>query len=452
MEDIMSLVTVKTKCGEIEGIEKEGYVVFKGIPYAKPPVGNLRFAKPEKLDPWKGILKADTFKAKPMQKEHTPNDLYYKEFYSNPEFVPPASEDCLYMNIWTPAESIDEKLPVALWIYGGAFMGGYSSKIEFDGEAYAKRGVILVNFNYRVGVFGFMGHPWLSEESLDGTTGNYGIYDQLAALKWVHENIAAFGGDPECITVFGQSAGAMSTQTLISSPLTKGLIKRAIMQSGGGYGTALSTDKKMEHLFEMGHLVAEACGAKKAEDLHQMSTEKIMIAVDIAMEQFFKKGNRHLPFTPVIDGVLLPYGYKETLDMGLEPDIPYMLGSTANDMMVTPDAAGIPDKSILHKNCIAWSLHEEESGRNPSFIYYFNRQMPGDQSGAFHSSELWYMMGTYTRCWRPLTKEDQLLSYKMLEYWTNFIKSGNPNDKSLPEWKPCTKSNPFYMTFDIEEQ
>lgn len=203
----MKLVT--TKNGKIEGIQEEGYSVFKGIPYAKAPIGELRWKAPQPLDNWDGVLKADCFKAKSMQEVHE-DPFYDKEFYDDPSFSVNISEDSLYLNIWTPADKAEEKLPVAFWIHGGAFMGGYGSEKEFDGEALCKKGVILVTINYRVNIFGFLAHPWLSAENEKGISGNYGTLDQLMALKWVYDNIENFGGDKENITVFGQSAGAMS--------------------------------------------------------------------------------------------------------------------------------------------------------------------------------------------------------------------------------------------------
>ncbi|MBO5998733.1 MAG: carboxylesterase family protein, partial [Lachnospiraceae bacterium] len=224
---------IKTAYGLVEGVDCGNYTVFRGIPYAKPPVGERRWKAPERPDPWDGVLKADTFSAKVLQSEVTPQNPYHKEFYEDPEYLRPSDEDSLYLNIWTPkGAAADAKLPVAFWIHGGGFGGGYSSEIEFDGEAFAAQGVILVTINYRCGVCGFLAHPWLDAENEKGVSGNYGILDQIAALTWVYENIDAFGGDPANITVFGQSAGCMSTQVLVSSELTEGMIAKAILQSG----------------------------------------------------------------------------------------------------------------------------------------------------------------------------------------------------------------------------
>ena len=183
----MAITETKTKYGQVHGVQKDGYTVFRGVPYAKPPVGEKRFCPPEEPACWEGVYKADHFGCVCPQTEHEPDSFYGKEFYLDPEFGMKQSEDCLYLNIWTPANTVDEKLPVAFWIHGGAFMHGFSHESEFDGAAYCERGVILVAINYRLGAFGFLAHPWLSEESGAGRSGNYAILDQIAALKWVKE-------------------------------------------------------------------------------------------------------------------------------------------------------------------------------------------------------------------------------------------------------------------------
>ncbi|MDO5443189.1 MAG: carboxylesterase family protein [Bacteroidia bacterium] len=220
--------------GKIQGVEtvSKGIYVYKGIPFAAAPVGDLRWKAPQPVTPWEGVRIADTFSAGAVQAPHDSSNPWTSEFYWNdPEF----SEGCLYLNVWTSAPGKpDEKLPVAMWIHGGAYTGGWSWEPEFDGKVWAEKGVVMVTINYRLGIFGFMCHPLLAEESPEGVSGNYGILDQIAALKWVHNNIAAFGGDPDNITILGQSAGAGSVKTLVSSPLTEGLISKAIIQSGGG--------------------------------------------------------------------------------------------------------------------------------------------------------------------------------------------------------------------------
>ena len=234
---------LKVDGGYLQGIASaaKGVTVFKGIPYAAPPVGELRWQMPQPVVPWSGVKTADTFGPIPWQKDLSEMTLYGKEFYS--DGMPEMSEDCLYLNVWAPTGTLgkkDSKLPVALWIHGGAFDHGYGHEIEFDGDSWASRGVILVTFNYREGIFGFFGLKNLAaEETAGGRSGNYAVYDQLAALEWVRKNIAVFGGDPDNITLFGQSAGARSVQTLVSAPITKDKIAKAIMQSGGGINPEL---------------------------------------------------------------------------------------------------------------------------------------------------------------------------------------------------------------------
>lgn len=446
----MGNTTIKTTKGFIEGLQENGYRVFKGVPYAKAPVGDLRFHAPVEMDAWEGVKEAKQFGNICNQNKHEPTGLYGIEFYSQPEWIPPYSEDCLYLNVWVPEDAEEGKTdyPVAFWIHGGAFMGGYGSELEFDGEAYAKRGVIMVTINYRLGVWGFLNHPWLAAEDPEGHCGNYGILDQIAALKWVRENIAAFGGNPDCITVFGQSAGAMSTQTLVTSPLTKGMIHRAILQSGGGYPSGLSKDTTTAEALEVGEKFVEMAGVNSLAELRALSVEEINAAFGQLMGWVMGTGKGFLVFLPTLDGYVMTTGYQETQDLGLLPEIPYMLGSTANDIMLAPEMFDDPEKSPLHQGCVAWSANEQRLGRKPSYVYYFNRKLPGDDNGAFHSAELWYMMGTVKRCWRPMEEQDYALEDKMLTYWTNFMKTGDPNGENVPEWKPCTTEGKEYIVLN----
>lgn len=438
---------VMTKKGQIKGCKRDGYFVFKGIPYAKPPVGDLRWRAPQETEAWDDIYEAVQFSNKAAQGEQK-DGFYGKEFYADPAYDVSADEDCLYLNIWTPDIGSDKKLPVAFWIHGGAFMGGYGSEQEFDGEAYARQGVILVTINYRLNVYGFLAHPWLSAESDHGVSGNYGTLDQIAALRWVYENIEAFGGNPENITIFGQSAGAMSVQTLLSSELTEDMAARAIMQSGGSYGAGLHRDMPLSEAETYGERFAELAGAKNLEELRAMSVQELEEPMGKVMGEAFASGKGFI-FMPNIDGYVMKQGYYDTVDEKKLKKIPYLLGSTKNDIMTTKEDVAAGKKGMLYEGCIAFSHKMEELWNDPSYVYYFSRQLPGDEEGAFHSSELWYMFGTLKRCWRPLTEADTQLSERMLAYWTNFMKCGNPNGTGLPEWRTCSKENPFIMEFDI---
>ena len=422
------------KQGRIFGAEKEGYTIFKGVPYAKPPVGQLRWRPPQVLEPWDGIYQADKWPCRSMQETNRPDPFYDKEFYDEPEYQTPASEDSLYLNIWTPAKTAGEKLPVAFWIHGGAFMGGFGHEKEFDGAAYCKRSVILVTINYRLGPMGFLAHPWLSAESATegdpAVSGNYGILDQIAALKWVRENIEAFGGNPDNITVFGQSAGCMSVQTLVTSPLTKGLISKAILQSGVG----LSYDHTLAKAELEGTQLAANAGVNTLEELRSLSFEQVMAAAGPIIANGFP--TMELPYTPVIDGVVLEDGYDAALQQGKVHDIPYLVGSTMNDIATELDEVAKGNLGKVYDGTRAWCQARLNSGHAPAWHYYFVRQLPGDDAGAFHSSELWYTFGTYGRCWRPMTDGDAALSGQMLDYWTNFMKTGDPNGGGLPRWEP----------------
>lgn len=441
------MMIIETKKGKIRGVAGDGCVIYRGIPYAKPPVGELRWKAPEETEAWDGIYEADHFSCKAVQEDGN-GDFYQKEFYDNPEYAVPCSEDCLYLNIWTPENCAGKKLPVAFWIHGGAYMGGYGSEKEFDGAAYAKRGVILVTINYRLGVYGFLAHPWLSAESENGVSGNYGTLDQIAALRWVYENIEAFGGDADNITVIGQSAGAMSVQTLVSSELTGTMIAKAVMQSGGTYGAGLHRDMPLAEAMEYGSRFAKLAGAKEIEELRAMSPEELKGPTGQAMGEAFASGKGFI-FMPNIDGYVLKQGYYESVDQKKIKNIPYMLGSNKNDIMVSGEEVKAGKKGMLYDGCMAFGLKIEELCKNPSYVYYFTRQLPGDDAGAFHSAELWYMFGTLERCWRPMTEEDRALSGRMLDYWTNFMKSGEPNGAGLPEWRPYKKDDAFIMELDI---
>lgn len=439
----MSLDIITTNQGKLTGVKMDGYTIYKGIPYAKAPIGELRWRAPQEAEKWEGILKADQFGSISYQKEHEEGSFYYKEFYSDPSTIPPMSEDCLYLNIWAPDNEKGDQLPVAFWIHGGAFLHGFGSETEFDGEAFCKQGVILVTINYRVGALGFLAHPWLSIENEIGCSGNYGILDQIAALKWVYDNISAFGGDPDNITVFGQSAGSISVQALVCSPLTKSYISKAILQSGGGYDTGISRDCPLEEAEKIGEQLVELCGVHCIEELRDLAPETIIMKTQELAEQRAKQGIHGLPFNPVIDHHVLFDGYNNIIHQGRHHDIPYMLGSTRHDLGVTEEMLKNDQKSPLYHGCINWSLKQEELRRNPTFVYYFSRELPGDEAGAFHSSELWYVFGTLHRCWRPMEVADEELSRKMVAYWTNFMKFGDPNSAESNTWLPCLKSNPF---------
>ncbi len=465
----MGLYQVTTKKGKLEGIDKGDYAVFKGIPYAKSPTGDLRFRPPQETEAWEGVRKAQEFSPKCIQRAKS-SSFYEKEFYSEPQYQVPMSEDCLYLNIWTPApSSIAPPLyPVAVWIHGGAFSSGYSSAISFDGEAYCKRGVLLVTINYRLGMWGFLTLPELAEENGDGTCGNVGLLDQIAAIRWVRENIAAFGGDPENITVFGQSAGSMSISVLSCAEETKGLYQHAILQSGGGYEAgflshclswqeaAAKNEAYFRQFYPDGSLL-EQLRSLPAEKLQHQQEE----TMQRVMEKAGGKGWPEMPFvfSVVKDGRLLKGGLDESIAAGRLHPIDYIIGSNSHDMGCDP--ARIPDtETVMYQSIIKWSKLCYSLRTGHCYNYFFARKPLGDEAGAFHSCELWYMFGTLDRSWRPKEEADYRVSEEMLCCWTNFMKTGNPSgrmangaitslseDSKEIEWPEFTKEHPYVHTF-----
>ena len=435
---------VETSCGKVLGVpsKADGVTVYKGIPYAAPPVGDLRWRLPQAHAPWDTVMVCDKFGPISLQGGSTAGTFYWKEFYQDGH--PFMSEDCLYLNIWVP-DGRKEKMPVMVWIHGGAYLGGFGHEIEFSGDALAKEGVILVSLNYRLGMCGFMAHPLLTAES--GTSGNYGFYDQLAAIEWVQQNIAAFGGDSDNITVFGQSAGAGSVQTLISSPLAEGKIRRAIIQSGGGLNGLIGS-RPLSVAEEMGKGMWDEAGVSDLASMRNWPAEKLP---EVLWKYMGMHGSKYgSPFRPCVDGKLLVESLDSTAMSGKELDLSYMIGWTAQDM--------VPD--IQSKAAIDWSLLLVDQGRKPAYVYLFERDLPGDENsennpadnmpGAFHSSELWYMFGTLDNCWRPMTDADYALSAKMVKYWANFARTGNPNGPDLPMWEPCILPDKTVMIFDVK--
>jgi len=428
---------VRVDGGLVQGVASaaEGVTVFKGIPYAAPPVGDLRWREPQPVVPWDGVKVCDTFGAIPWQKDLSQMDLYGKEFYS--AGMPEMSEDCLFLNVWAPTEAIGKSagLPVAMWIHGGAFDHGYGNEITFDGDAWASRGVILVTINYREGIFGFFGHELLAqEEGAEGRSGNYTLYDQLAALRWVRDNISAFGGDPKNITIFGQSAGARSVQALLSAPIASEMVAKAIMQSGGGINPSQQgRESSSEKVWEACQAFCEFAGYETLEQMRAASPQELLQKYD----EFTAAGNR-IPFGPMIDMKICGMSFTTAASQNVIPDIPYMIGSTTLD--------GSQRARDIAQFCASREFHKGK----PVFNYIFTRRLPGDDAGAFHSAELWYMFGTLDRCWRPFTDGDRNLSRMMLDSWTNFCKYGNPcGEKQTDFWLPFSQGDPQRKVWDV---
>jgi para-nitrobenzyl esterase len=420
--------------GQVKGVETptKGIIVYKGIPFAAPPVGDLRWKEPQPVVPWQGVKVADKYGAAAMQVTWDPNSFYGKEWRASGSV--PFNEDCLYLNVWTPAAGEkDKKLPVALWIHGGGYREGFAFEPEMDGgEEWASKGVILISVTYRLGVIGFFSHPLLSAESPHGVSGNYGLMDQAAALKWISNNIEQFGGDPKNITIFGQSAGAGSVQSLCASPLTNSLVSKAISMSGGGLGN-----------FRPGVTLDSAqLGNKKLMDYFGKSTLASMrsLSFDELTKMAKKYGDTtktRVGWGPVIDNYFLKGTFTDAAKAKAISDIPYMIGCTANDLADMTKPVG--------DFC---ALRATQSAK-PAYAYFFQRQLPGDSSGAFHSSDLWYIFHSQKHSWRPFTAGDKELSDKMVDCWTNFAKSGNPNGEDGAVWTPYSAEHPGFMSFDV---
>lgn len=427
---------VSTNNGKVQGVlvDDGKTTVFRGIPYAAPPVGDLRWKKPQPAANWDTVRICDTFSSAAIQASHSdPEEFYTKEFYweGDPEF----SEDCLYLNVWTPTEAAshpEKKLPVAMWIHGGAYTHGWGFEVTMDGESWAKRDVILVTINYRVGALGFLCHPLLAEEG-NGESGNYGTWDQAAALRWVKDNIANFGGDPNNITVFGQSAGAASVKNMVASPITKGLLSRAIIQSGGGLGEFIP-ESRMQESLDFGKALMEMAGCTTLEQMRALSPQELQDLV----ANYRKEKKQYPRLSPVTGDQLLPKSFDQATLDGEIADVPYMIGWNLDDM-------GDMSKAIAR-----FAETRAKQSKQPAYVYEFMRKLPGDDSGAFHSAELWYMFGTLDKSWRPFTEADHVLSEQMLDAWTNFAKYGNPNGNGGNDaWKPFTPENKAIHEFDI---
>ncbi len=425
--------------GQVVGVETptKGVTSFKGIPFAAPPVGELRWKEPQPVVPWQGVKVADKYGDAASQVTWDPNSFYGKEWQASGSV--PFTEDCLYLNVWTPAAGeTNKKLPVAMWIHGGGYREGFAFEPEMDGgEYWASKGVILVSVTYRLGVIGFFSHPLLTAESPNGVSGNYGVMDQAAALKWIHNNIAQFGGDPDNITIFGQSAGAGSVQTLCASPKSRDLIKKAISMSGGGLGNMGMGMRMMsfDEIQNANKAMMDHFNKTTLEEMRALSFDEL---TKMANENGQGTGTR-LFYGPVVENYFLTKNFNDAALANKIPDIPYMFGFTSNDLSDMTEAIG--------KFC---ALRAEKS-KKPAYAYLFARQLPGDENGAFHSADLWYVFNSFKHSWRPFTAGDKELSAKIVECWTNFVKFGDPNGKDGGIWTPYTPDAPEFMVFDADE-
>lgn len=431
-----------------------GVEVFKGVPYAAAPVGDLRWKPPQPPAAWDGVRVADKL-GPPCFQGHFPG-------VTDPR---PASEDCLTLNVWRPAQPDQAKLPVMVWIHGGAFVAG--SNVRMDGAPLAGKGVVLVAINYRLGPLGFFTHPELTAESPHDSSGNYALLDAVMALEWVRDNIANFGGDPENVTIFGQSAGSELVNILTVSPLAKGLFAKAIGESGGSMGWR--EPRKLSASEQLGLALADKAGAKSAMDLRA-----------IAPEQLFELSGRE--FEPVIDGWSYPTPQRAALRQGLQHRVPMMVGSTADEGQFSSTLTaeryvadmerryGAKASDLLHRfpgtddgqarqsnkdyitlgtEFIERTIADEHARVAPAYQYRFIHAPPasagGEYSrnlkGAYHASELPYVFATLGKEPRDWKDVDRNLERAMSSYWVNFARTGNPNGPGLPHW-PDVQSAP----------
>ena len=415
---------VNTPCGVLTGEPGRvaGTACYKGIRYATAG----RWEYPKQVTHWEGVYDATKYGACSYQprafyneEENLKKIFYYNEFRKGETYT--YSEDCLFLNVFTPDTAREgDKLPVLVYIHGGGFTGGCGHEKHFDGPVWPEKGIIGVTLNYRLGPMGFVCLPQLKEEA--GVTGNYGLYDQMTAIQWVKDNIAAFGGDPENITIMGQSAGAASVQLQSCSPLTKGLFSKAIMSSGCGLGSLMSSGEEKSCAFWQE--VMARCGCETLEQFRALPVETLFEQWQIAKKEI--KGGNAATF-PTKDG-------KFAVADAVAHDIAYMAGSTSEDI-APPVLQGMTRK---------WIAQREK----PSYTWYFSRRLPGDKNGAWHSADLWYWFGTLPNCWRPMEQRDYDLSSQMVSYLCNFVRNGNPNKSGeLPTWIASDKGQNRVLLF-----
>jgi para-nitrobenzyl esterase len=465
---------VRTDAGLVQGAVEDGLTVYKGIPFAAPPLGDLRWRAPQPHAPWKEVLKADKFAAGCMQVP-----IVMPAFGLDQVTV---NEDCLYLNVWTPAKSASEKLPVMVWIYGGGFTIGATSLHQYDGANLAKKGVILVSVAYRLGQFGFLASPELSKEQ-GGHSGNYGLLDQIAGLKWVKKNIAAFGGDPRRVTIFGESAGGISVSMLSASPLAKGLFSGAISESGGNFGPERRGNEGGTNM------VSLATAEKSGSDyLAKLGAATIADARKKSADEVIKASNPGLGGSwPIFDGYALLGDQYKLYQEGKYNDTPILVGSNADEgalfvAQTTAAAyqaqikaqygeyadkifAAYPGDTDAHALRSArdmfrdatfaeptwtWARLQSKTGKGKIFVYYFSHRpaYPDQPSfkdwGAAHGAEISYVFGNFSPQ-MPASDADKKVSDELSTYWTNFAKTGDPNGSGVPNWPTFTEADQQVM-------
>ncbi|WP_294821053.1 carboxylesterase family protein [uncultured Flavobacterium sp.] len=498
--------TAKTQQGVVQGIKlPSGVDTYRGIPFAQPPVGNLRWKAPQPPKNWNGTRMADKFGNKPMQQP-----VYGDMNFRSAEM----SEDCLYLNVWTPAKDANAKLPVLVYFYGGGFIAGDGSEYRYDGESLAQKGIVTVTLNYRLGIFGFFSHPELTKESPSNASGNYGLLDQNAALVWVKKNIAAFGGDPDKITIAGESAGSISVSAQMASPLSKNLIAGAIGQSGAMINPTLAAVPLADN---------EKHGSDFASKIKKGSLAELRAMPSADLLEEASKGGA---FTTraTIDGYFLQKSPAAVFEAGEQAKVPLLAGWTSaetpymaflqgqypnpenyaarvkavygekaaevlklypgtTEKEVIESATALSSDSFIIYSTWKWLELHRKTSKQPVYAYIFSKQrpamkaemgnakeglaggiikgdgkkqeenkMPEPMAGANHASDIEYLLGNLaTNTVYEWTKEDYKASEIGEEYFANFIKTGNPNGKKLPKW-PVSKSDGDMTVMDINVQ
>jgi len=463
--------------GQLQGAVADGVASFKGIPFAAPPVGDLRWKSPAPAKPWAGVRKADAYASGCMQ---DPAMLKMMGASAN------VSEDCLYLNVWTAARAAGEKLPVMVWIHGGAFVGGVTGTPMFDGTKFAQKGVVLVSIAYRLGVFGFLAHPELSRESGKGS-GTYGIQDMIAGLQWIKNNIAQFGGDPSCVTIFGESAGGIAVGMLSAAPPAKGLFQRAISESGGSFAPPRIADGAGMNVASL--KLGESAGENF---LKKLGAADIKVARALSAEQIQKAAGGGMgggsSFWPVADGTVLPGDPYALYEKGLFNDTPILAGTNSNEgglFMRGPITAAAFEKQIRsgygeradvllkaypHSTDAeaarssadvfrefafawptwAWARMQSRMGKGKAFVYYFDHRTPSSPDGSNHGDEITYVFQNFQGPGGSPRAEDLALSERIRSYWINFARTGDPNGPGLPQWPAFTERDQRVMFFDTE--
>ena len=459
---------VKVDGGLLQGSIEDGLSVYKGIPFAAPPVGNLRWRAPQPSAKWEGVRVANTFAPGPMQGGTPPSGK---------------SEDCLYLNVWTPATSAKAKIPVLVWIYGGGFAAGATSEKVYSGEQLAKKGVVLVSIAYRVGQLGFLAHPELSTENPHHVSGNYGLLDMIAGLKWIQKNIAAFGGDPDKVTIFGESAGGIAVSMLCASPLAKGLFHGAISQSGGSFGPARLTtypgenQKYLKDAEANGEEYAKKAGVNTIADLRKIEADKLPAGRGLGMSW------------PIIDGYVIPDDQHILYKAGKYNDVPVLAGYNSDegasfsppktpeeyiagvrkrygkfadelvraypvgDSNVPKTARDLSRDAAFGWHTWSWLQLQSKTGKSKVFYYYFDQHpdypegSPRFGFGSPHGQEVAYVFQHLDTANPNINKTDIMIADAMSTYWTNFAKYGQPNGKSVPAWPAFSEEKPNVMYF-----